>query len=301
MHSSHSQDPQCEGKYQHRIFLGGAAPLRIRILYRVTQSDIEDAGKYVVNAGEAHGVTVNAEFTVYGTKACTKEIGRLVVRQSVPFQSFLRPVNDLEPFILPETIGYALLTDIRSTQDVRLLVDLDSDLVGVLASLGEQMRAEYPGKPSFQVATRDEHPHLVVTANKGRLRFEITDKMCRHAGLLEIPHTSLTDRETMTRVLRGIADFYWNLNRTPSDNRTILGTKIQLECYELEQEDPADKFSGVMKCTGANLFVDGVIQAHTSDEEKVYGFRIENMTSIPLFVSMFYFNMSDLSIGELHT
>lgn len=35
-------------------------------------------------------------------------------------------------------------------------------------------------------------------------------------------------------------------------------------------------------------------------EHLTYGFCIANKSSVPLFVFIFYFNMSDLSIGELY-
>ncbi len=35
------------------------------------------------------------------------------------------------------------------------------------------------------------------------------------------------------------------------------------------------------------------------DEAAIYGFEITNATSVPLYVSMFYFDVSDLSISTL--
>ncbi len=47
---------------------------------------------------------------------------------------------------------------------------------------------------------------------------------------------------------------------------------------------------------GDNLNIRGVIMVDV-DEDAIYGFKITNTTSVPLYVSMFYFDVSDLSIS----
>lgn len=289
MHSSYRQDPQCEGKHRDRIFLQGAT-IRRPTNYTVTEA--ATLGEYVIHeAGEAVGITSGAAFTVYDTDACTNEIGRLVVNRSTSFQSTARPAEG-RSFNITKPAGFAILTQRGVTEDVRLRVD-NSDLANSFTIWAEQLRTESADRPSFQVVK--ENPHLIVTASEGKVCFEITDEICRTAQLMEIPHRSSMDSATMTNILLGVANFYWNLRRTTSRNDIISRTKIQLECYEL-----ADDINGGMSCTGNNLFVDGAIQVYiTDDEEKAYGISIENPAhNLPLFVSIFYFNMSDLSIGE---
>lgn len=293
-HAPNSQSPQCEGVNQDRIFLRNYTAGSRRNLYNIVE---KATGVYVIDAGEAHGVTIDAEFAVYDTNSCDNELGRLVVDTTTAFQSLLRPVEGAPAFSTPETGAFALQTRTGPTQHVRLCVESDDALACVFASLEKQTSSF---TPSFKiVTTREEHPDLVITASGGVARFEITDHVCREFGLCEIPYQPATDGESMTNVLRGVGHFYWHLRSTTSAKHAIR-PKIVFECYQLVAVDIDDDLLPVMKPMGENLVMDGIIQVGINDsEDKCYGFRINNMSTVPLFVSAFYFNMCDLSIGEL--
>lgn len=281
------------------IFLNNYTAGSRRISYNVTEN--ASNGDYKIDAGEAHGVTVEAEFAVYSSTVPSEELGLLVVHKTDAFQSYLRPLimTDDMSFRIPETGAFALQTRIGILHDVRLLIELDAGLAGVLTAVGQQMLTTSAFKPSIKVVTtREENPDLIVTARGGTAHFEITDQICCDAGLHEIYHRPETDKNTMTRVLRGVADFYWHLHRKPQLKEKTISTKINLKCYELVTVEIDNNLLPVMKPTGKDLLVNGAIQIGISDDQKPYGFRINNACNIPLFVSVFYFNMSDLSIGE---
>lgn len=284
------QNPQCEGINQNRIFLDNHTASSHRAFYfiRHTSGDVYD-----IDAGEAHGVTVGAEFAVYDDKTCINELGRLVVSETSAFQSSLCPVEGGQSFDTPQTGAFGILTRIGTIHDVRLFVQLSDELAGVFTAIARHMRTKSPYKPTFKLVNkREENPDLIVTANEdGTVRFEVTDKICRDVGLREISFRPTSDSATMSNVLRGVADFYWNFHCT-SNGEHVISPRIDFECYELVEND-------VMEPIGGNLFVNGSIQIDIcSDDSKPYGFCIRNTSTIPLFISMFYFSMSDLSIGE---
>lgn len=264
-----------------------------------------------MDAGEAQGVTLNAEFAVYETKARVKELGRLVVQATRAFDSELKFAENSNMFSIPKnpenpentTYYCALQTRIGDNHDVRLLVEFSDALSGVFTALGQQMRVKEAWKPSFKVITSpSEDPDLVITSAQGVARLQLSDTVCHLAGLYEIPYRPATDSATMTRVLRATADFYYNFRRAPISGKHLISPKIDVECHELQPaEELGDDLEEVFKPVDVkkNLVVDGVINLDIdgNGEEKNYGFTIRNKSSVSLFVSVFYFNMSDLSIS----
>lgn len=291
-HSFDSQNPQCEGINQHLTFLSNRTPSPKHVVYNITQY----VSVYVMDAGEAHGITVDAVFAVYDTKSCANMFGHLVVDQVSAFQSTLRPLGDDRPFSIPEVGGFALQTRTGSMAAVRLGVQFNDDLGGMFTAIKEQISAS---KPSFHVFATNATPEqdidfrVTVDPTGGTARFETMDPVCRGAGLTEILYHPATDSETMTHVLHGLADFQWNLRRTTTETPLISG-KIGIECYELVRVR-----LGPLKPTGDNLVVNDMINIGIGDKPKRYGFCIINKSSVPFFVSMFYFDMSVLSISEL--
>ncbi|KAE9398832.1 hypothetical protein BT96DRAFT_994537 [Gymnopus androsaceus JB14] len=225
------QNPQCEGINQHRILFHNKVIAAKPIYYNLAPPEKD---VYTIDVGEASGVTVNAEFSVRATMSADSTLGHLIVDSTSAFSSTLRLADGSESFAIPAGGAFALQTRIGKTQDVRLLVDFTDGLCGVFQALGEHMQAKEAWKPSFNiVSTREEKPDLIITASEGVACFTITDKVCQDSGLYEIPYHPATDSETMSRILRGIADFYWNLHCTTSGNH-VLAPKIQFEFKELD-------------------------------------------------------------------
>ncbi|KAK0465797.1 hypothetical protein IW261DRAFT_1316027, partial [Armillaria novae-zelandiae] len=129
------------------------------------------------------------------------------------------------------------------------------------------------------------------------VRFEIMDKLCRRHGLERMPFkVKIDDSDTIHCVLQGSTDFYWYLHH--SRKGSPLAT-CMLECTIKFKEtgvhtDDSEEIL-MPDPNGHNLNVGGVIMVDV-DEDAIYEFQITNI-SIPLYVSMFYFDISDLSIS----
>ncbi|PBK66463.1 hypothetical protein ARMSODRAFT_1021270 [Armillaria solidipes] len=295
----HAQDPQCEGVHQSRYLFNSKVASSQRELYPIRASS-DTPGKYILEAGEAHGITKNAEFAVFADRSMASALGTVVVANINAFTSsckFLSARDDETPFRLAAP-GYALQTRVGEDQDVRLFVEPNERLLGIFNRIANEMQA---GKRGFRlVDSRDDEPHLVVAADGDMVRFEIMDKLCRDHGLTHMPFgVDIEDSDALHRILQSSADFYWYL-RLSSKGSPLAGST--LECMKLKETgEYTDELLEVLMPDrdGHNLNVGSVIMVDV-DEEAIYGFKITNTMSVPLYVSMFYFDVSDLSISSYY-
>ncbi|KAE9403636.1 hypothetical protein BT96DRAFT_878516 [Gymnopus androsaceus JB14] len=299
-----SQNPQLEGLNQNCILFHNVTPSAKRIYYNLTIANPQN-GTYRIDAGEAHGITINAEFFIYADDATKNpnpvalEGVRLIVETTSTFSSTLHLADGSRTF----TGGaFALQVKKGNPHDVCLFVDFIDDLHGVFQALGQQMQSKETGKPSYKlVPTRDKNPDLIITSDRGVARFEITDKICRDRGLSKIPCCSGADSETMSRILPGIADFHWNLHRANPNLNGKIKNMIEFECMELASTKLDDNHDEVFRPVGKNLFTGTSIDLNVRIQApKPYGFSIRSKTNVPLFVSVFYFDMSDFSIESYY-
>ncbi len=117
------------------------------------------------------------------------------------------------------------------------------------------------------------------------LYFEIMDTICRQHGLARMRfEVDIHDSDTIHCVLQSSAAFYSHLH---SQKESPLARKVTLECMKLDRKS--------MKLTGDDLNIDSVIFVDANGKT-MYGFKITNTTLMPLYVSMFIFNVRDACI-----
>ncbi len=227
-------------------------------------------------------------------------LGAVVVSNTAAFTSscrFLSAEGNEAPFRLADP-GYALQTRAGEDYDVCLFVEPDERLLGIFNRIVNETQA---GRRRFHlVKNHDNEPDLVVAADGDVIHFEIMDKLCRQNGLTRMPfEVKIDDADAIQRILQSSADFYRYLHRSNKRKRSPLAGKVTLECMKLKETgEYTNDLREVFKpdSNGENLNVGGVIMVDV-DEDAIYGFKITNTTSVPLYVSMFYFDVSDLSIS----
>ncbi len=101
-------------------------------------------------------------------------------------------------------------------QDVRLFIQPDERLLSTFQRIADEMRSDKGGKRGIRlVESRDDAPDLVIIADGDDVHFEIMDKLCRRHGLTRMPFKVKIDAsDTIHRVLRSSADFYWYLHHS---------------------------------------------------------------------------------------
>ncbi len=190
-----------------------------------------------MKAGEAHGVTKNAQFAVFADKSmASAELGTVVVSTTTAFTATCNfsARGDEQPFPLSTAGGYALQTRVGEGQDVRLFIKPDDRFIDVFKLIAGEMQA---GKGGLHlVNSRDDEPDLVVAADSdwhGLVHLEIMDKICRQYGLTHMPFDVIIDPDSIYHILQCSARFYWHLHR--SSNESTLAGGIKLECMKVKE------------------------------------------------------------------
>jgi hypothetical protein len=240
---------------------------------------------FVIDAGEAAGITVGAEFDVYEDQDSGDSLGTVVAHKLSAFSTTLyakaRIALDQDGVALKSRAGREELVGIhvadKSLKDLVKKIDPNQRIV----QLVERDRAEFG-----------------MSLENGKVIFDNYDSDVTKYGVTRMPHTLEPTLEAISRVIRAAAHFYWNRRRTPSTDRGRLAKKIEIEVNELE-EDFDDDINPFYIPTNANcdwkIGEDLKLQTGTA-----YGWKITNNWAVSLYPSLFYFDDSDWSISEYH-
>ncbi|KAG7440929.1 uncharacterized protein BT62DRAFT_997422 [Guyanagaster necrorhizus] len=295
-----AQDPQCKGVHQNRYLFNSKVTNPQCELYPIRASGMP--GRYTLEAGEAHGITSKAEFVVFADRNVVSVLGTVVASTTTAFTTTcdFAPRGDETPFSLA-SIGYALQTGVGEGQDICLFIEPDIKLLGVFKQIADEMQSIEAAKRRFRlVEKRSDKPDLVIGADGDVVHFEIMDERCRQHELTRMPFkVKIDDSDTIHRILQCSADFYWHLHCSTSQGAP-LASNVTLECMKLKETGKfTDDLQEILEPDGDNLNIEGVISVNV-DEDAMYGFKITNTMSVPLYVSMFYFDVSDLSIDSYY-
>ncbi|KAG6918442.1 hypothetical protein DXG01_014623 [Tephrocybe rancida] len=296
------QNPYCKGVNRKHTLFDSKVHSQHLTLYHILPIP-ETPNEYTLEAGEAHGITREAEFAIYPARVMASALGSVVAFDTTQFTSRCAAVGDTS-FTLSQH-GYALQTRVGQRLDIRLFIEPNDAFLEVFRQLGEEMGRSYadPSKRFFRLINNvDEQPDIAIRTHGGLVEFEIEDELCRQYGLTHMPFNNIQpdESEYLLSILRSGADFYRYLRH--SNKEGSLTQRVHIECLELElsgelTDDLDDIF--VPKQDSANLVIGGTIFVDV-DDNRVYGYRILNTSETPLYVALFYFDVSDLSIARYH-
>jgi hypothetical protein len=242
----------------------------------------------VIDAGEAAGITVGAEFEVYQDQnlASGDLLGTVVARDLSAFSTTLYVKKSR--FSLNGD-GVALKSLAGTEERVRIHV---TDRI--LKNLVQKFD---PNQRIIQLAERNRAEFGMALEN-GKVVFNIYDSDVRSYGLTRMPYVLEPTIEAITPVLRDAAHFYWHRRRT---DRGLLAEKVKIEVTELKlvrvDYDNELKAVGVYSPTASGSKGGKVFNVET---EKLYGLKIINNCKMPLYPALFYFDNSDWSISECY-
>ncbi|KAL0570814.1 hypothetical protein V5O48_011150 [Marasmius crinis-equi] len=296
----HDQSPQCEGMNKTRVLfdttIGGHRG------YHLQTSDADPA-ELILEAGEAHGITINAEFAVYSDPGLTQFLGNAKAEAIKPFSSTLGAPS----FPVPQR-AYALLTRYGQAQDLRLHVQLCKEFLGISKLLDEEM-GQSPNvsyrRSFFSVGdpSKEECDLALSLKNDGCIEFRIENRFFRDHGpgleTMPVDNVSPDDSPYISSILRSAADFYRNFrHKSSTDDRSLKS--FDVECFRVTgrtTNDLTDIFEVAENAT--NLNVNGKIEINF-DEGALYGFQIHNRSGVGVFAALFYFDPRELSIDEYY-
>ncbi|VDB88738.1 unnamed protein product [Peniophora sp. CBMAI 1063] len=312
------QNPQFEGANIDRLLFDARAPSRDRALFRINQVD----GSYVLEAGSAHGITAGAVFSVYSTRnflSSDDPLGTLVASAPAAFTTTMSLVSTQSaPFDIPDRAGYALQVSASQDEALRLHVPLQQGLLAVFEAIAAELNAPTPGKRAILLVEQDRADLSVTLADDGQsIEYLLPSTMITRYGLTRLYHTSPPQPPAIRRVLQAAAHFFWHLRRSPEQG--LLRHKVDIELQVLESTGElnfdVDHFDDmeVYQPVGDNLIQEGVVDvevvgeigpnkvAKNFESATVYGLTLRSKTpDIPLYVGLFYFDCSELSISEYY-
>ncbi|KAK0459037.1 hypothetical protein IW261DRAFT_1430074 [Armillaria novae-zelandiae] len=171
------QNPQCKGVYQSRYLFDSKVASPQRKLYPIRSSD--KVGQYVLEAGEAHGITNKAEFVVFSSEDMTSAIGSVVASNTTAFTTtcdISMCGNETSfPLTLP---GFTLQTQVGKRQGISVLIKWDERLSGVREKIVKVLQGDNEGKRGFHlVDSREDEPDLVIAMDGDVVHFKIMDKL----------------------------------------------------------------------------------------------------------------------------
>jgi hypothetical protein len=256
-----------------------------------------DQDQISLDAGVMAGITKGAEFVVHlNTDRLFRDpLGVLVVEELSPFSTILKVPPDGSNFALSQSQAVAVWSNMG--QRLRLYVpDDDASRLcrGAFLSLMDRERdlesiylVDKPDAADFELAMENE-----------KVIFLFRDQRVTQHGHTRLFGGVEPTPEALAHVLEAAAYFYWKLNRT--NNNPIINSGVQVELYKLLPPS-IRRFTEVEngpRPIGPNLY-DTVMEV-VADENIPYGFQLTNNTAYDLYANLFYFDLSDLSIGEYY-
>ncbi|KZV62932.1 hypothetical protein PENSPDRAFT_641580 [Peniophora sp. CONT] len=293
------QIPQCEGRNTDRLLFNALAPSKGRVVYPVAMKD----GQYIMDGGSIHGVTDEAQFSLYPGRDFSSSDTPLttVVATAVNAFSTVLTFSDssASPLSLPSAC-FAFQTSMGQAEALRLHIPLSKDLRPVMEALAKELQLQQEaGSPSILLGD-EAQADLSVRARDGVIEYLIGDSLINIHGLNRLCQTTKAETRFIHPVLRAASHFFWHLHRSPKKN--LLRSKVTVEVFRIEEDEDGEldeDLQSPLVTRGDNLLQAGVVNV-VADHKTMYGVRVINNVSVPLHVWAFFFDCSDLSISEYY-
>jgi hypothetical protein len=258
-------------------------------------------GQYVLEAGSAHGITSGARFDVYASDKITSEDVPLGSLRSQTVHAFTTEMllgsPSSTPFVIPGYVGRALQITAGEEESLRLHVPLEEDYRTVFAALALELSRRQAGQRAILFVDKDSADLSIALNDKHEFEFLVTSDLITGYGLRRLYYTVERDINKIYPIIKGAAHYYWHLRRSPEKN--TLRKKVDIEFNRLEPTGEFDdELEDILEPAGENLIQNGVVDIE-ADKITPYGLTIRNKVNVPLYIALFFFDNSDLSIGKL--
>jgi hypothetical protein len=259
----------------------------------------KDNQHYSMDAGTIHGITNGAKFALYNDRSQVwthSPVATLTASNPQAFSTHLIPPPHSPPFDIGGQ-AFALLVRAGDQEDLRLHVQLDENLLSVFEALAYEMEMDDPTKPKFMLVEK-ETADLDIAFVDDHIVFNILDPLVTIHGLNRMPFSIPKGTPgAISVVLRKAAHYFWHLRRT--GNGRGLQSQVGIELMRLDEfeEEYDEELNPVRRPRGPNLINNGVVDI-VVEENTIYGIKLTNKWSKPLYPSLFYFDNSDLSISK---
>lgn len=252
---------------------------------------------YTLKAGFAQGITVGSEFAIvydYVESPFNPPLATLRVKSSEACRAVLEPIPNATVGVLYPPMcarqvrcgpGHELR--VHFTEPVTRFLNVQHGaLVAKRADIGFILTPRYEAELLVDVIDRDNDKKAV---------FSTANKLTKQYGFDRLLHVTAVTAEDISHVLRSAASWNWHLNRTNAATHPFSGL-VDLEFTRLQQVGYSVDGEGtsILIPEGENMNRTGIVDGYHYD---FFGVRIVNRTTRDLYPYLFYFDVSDQSIG----
>ncbi|KAJ2926726.1 hypothetical protein H1R20_g10359, partial [Candolleomyces eurysporus] len=304
--SINGQNPQCEGYHKNRFLFDK----RVRATkFFAFEVNLGDKG-YILEAGRAHGITDNAEFTLFRDRDVAFKPGEahLAIMKAKKINAFTTVLQSVEGH--PTVLGngaIAVQTKAGDLDDLFIYGPIDKRIMKATA---REMSGTSPDLYTItQVDAVDKAMLKIVAVGEDRYDFEVLDKEGAEGGFTRIPHAveaKVDDDvvDALRYVLRAAAHYHLHLHLKHSNNN--IQDKVAIEFFSVKAEeegesddDEADEEEqGEWTPVGDNMHKAGKIELAVDNGAK-YGMKITNSSPHDLHWSCFWFDHTNFEISAL--
>ncbi|CAG8732175.1 3391_t:CDS:2, partial [Acaulospora colombiana] len=282
------QNAQCEGRNQNRICFSSDVLSRF-VSYPFKKSN-ED---YVIEAGEANGVTTGAIFAVYkerGSMLSSDPIALFEALRPDKFSTKMNPVSKLRGDINEGAVAVQIKGGVE--EGLRIHCAQDKTLKKLAKTVSQKAADDKKKAYNFEIVDTREGASLGISLESKEVAFHILDEAVTKYGIKRMPFRVPSTVDDLYRVLVAAAHYYWHYSREPAKSPKAPSPPVAVEFLELK---PVPGGERILEPCSSNLVKNQTIDI-TGDEDKFYGIKITNMKDFPIYVSVFYFDHSSLEI-----
>ena len=252
--------------------------------------------EYIVDEGAINGITKGSTFALHNDRNALLAGSRLVtlkVSEVMAFSTVLGPLPSDFQGTLDQT-ALALLDSAGEEQNLRIRIGSDPNLRSLCEALAKEMEAAHSAQPKFTLIN-DGQADLEMAFEGGSIVLNILDPLVRAYGLNRVPFTVEPTVKAIGCVIRKATHYFWHLRRTGDSE--ILTNQVEVEFMTLEtvEDEYDDELNFLRRPNGPSLIENGQVDI-VVDEKIIYGIKITNNSEKDLYLSLFYFDNSDLSI-----
>ncbi|VDB86219.1 unnamed protein product [Peniophora sp. CBMAI 1063] len=265
-----------------------------------------DGDRYTLSGGTVQGVADDTEFAVYPSPdymAGDTPLARMITMKTArPFGAdvLYAPSSPTSSLAIGETSSYfAVMTRMGKLAELRLHIGLSEDLVPVMRAVAKDRIRDDSSGPGILLVDETEASLSARATRDGRIEYLIRDSLIREHGIEKLNATTLPTHEDIHPVLVAASRFFWHLRRSPTSSERLEDGPISIEIYSVVNQSLASFWTTSYGRSGEDTVQSGIANV-VADGRTPYGITVKNTSHKPLYLWLFYFDCSTLSITEYY-
>ncbi|KAH9914990.1 uncharacterized protein B0H18DRAFT_1043597 [Fomitopsis serialis] len=279
MYALPGQNPQCEGYFQDRILFNSklSASRPLHIVSRDTRGNPRSRDDPIVGAPPLTILRVSEVRSVESTLVATSA----------------HPTLELAP----GQSAYALQTEAGTDEYLQLHIATETCRSFVLNAIANHTRDGLSRPTKVQLVDKAS-ADLEAVMEASIMHLTILHPLIAACGVQHLPFHLDVSTDDVCETLHAASHFFWHLKRTTTEQS--LAGSVRIEFRRLREVPAEDEFDDpTYEPYGPDLNIAGMVDLLV-DEDAIYGINLVNESHFPLYLSLFYFSSSDLSITSYY-